>query len=93
MKLFGNLYWNQKATVTQNGELSESINIKQWVRQQYVASPHLFVLYTDMIMGRIEGKGGLRIGGNVINNLSTTWVQENKIKGLQRCYMNVKHGH
>ena len=55
--------------VRHNGDLSESINIKQGVIQGYVVSPDLFALYTEMIMRGIEGKGCVRIGGNVINKL------------------------
>ena len=32
VKLLANLYWNQQATVRHNGEISESISIKQGVR-------------------------------------------------------------
>ena len=45
------------------------MNIKQCIRQVSVASPHLFELYTEMIMRNIEGKEGFRVGGTVINNL------------------------
>ena len=69
IKLLANLYWNQQAAVRHNGELSESMNIKQGIRQGCVASPHLFALYTEMIVKKIEGKGGFRVGGTVINNL------------------------
>ncbi len=69
IKLLANLYWNQQATVRHNGELSKSMNIKQGVRQGCVASPHLFALYTEMVMRSIDGKGGLKVGGTVINNL------------------------
>ena len=44
VKLLANIYWNQQAAVRHNGEISESISIKQGVRQGYVASPHLVVL-------------------------------------------------
>ena len=69
IKLLVNLYWNQQAAVRHNGEASESMNIKQCIRQSCVASPHLFALYTEMIMRNIEGKGGFRVGGTGINNL------------------------
>ena len=69
VKLLANLYWDQQAVVRHNGELSESISIKQGVRQGCVASPHLFALYTEMIMRSIDDMGGIKIGGNVINNL------------------------
>ena len=39
------------------------------MRQGCVASPHLFAMYTDMIMISLEDKGGFRIYGRVINNL------------------------
>ena len=45
------------------------MSIKQGVRQGCVASPHLFTMYTEMIMISLEDKGGFRIGGIVINNL------------------------
>ena len=51
IKLLANLYWNH------NVKVSESINIKQCIRQGCVASPHLFALYIEMIMRNIEGKG------------------------------------
>ena len=62
-----NLYWKQK--VCHNGEISEWMSIKQGVRQKCVASPHLFTMYTEMIMRSLEDKGGFTIGGRVIYNL------------------------
>ena len=50
-------------------DLSEWTSIKQGVRQVCVASPHLFALYTEMIMREIEDMEGFRIGGKVVNNL------------------------
>jgi hypothetical protein len=55
IQLLGNLYWKQEAAVRINGEISEYMEIKQGVRQGCVASPHLFALYTEMIMRKIEG--------------------------------------
>ena len=69
VKLLANLYWNQQAAVRHNGEISESIIIKQGVLQGCVASPHLFVLYTEMIMRSINDMEGIKMGGHVINNL------------------------
>ena len=66
IKLLANLYWNQQAAVRHNVEASESMNIKQGIRQGCVASTHL--LYTEMIMRNIEGNGGFRVGGTLINN-------------------------
>ena len=53
--LLSNLYWTQTAAVRCDKDLSEWTSIKQGVRQGCVASPHLFALYTKMIMrhGRI----------------------------------------
>ena len=48
--LLANLYWKQKAAVRHNGEISEWMSIKLGVRQGCVASPHLFAMYTEMIM-------------------------------------------
>ena len=60
--LLENLYWNQQAAVRHNGEINESISIKQGVWQGCVASPHLFVLYTEMIMRSIDDMEGIKIG-------------------------------
>ena len=38
------------------------------VRQVCVASPHLFTMYTEMIIS-LDDKGGFIIGGRVYNNL------------------------
>ena len=69
VQLLANLYWKQKTAVRHNGEISEWMSIKQGVRQGCVASPHLFEMYTEMIMRSLEHKGGFIIGGSVINNL------------------------
>ena len=69
IKLLANLYWNQQAAVRHNGEVSESMKIKQVIRQGCVASPHLFALYTEMITRHLEENGGFRVGGTEINNL------------------------
>ena len=63
--LHANLYWNQQAAVRHKGDISESISIKQGVRQGCFASPHLFVLYTEMIMRRIDGMEGIKMGGGM----------------------------
>jgi hypothetical protein len=69
IRLLTNLYWTQRAAVRHNGELSEWMDIKQGVRQGCVASPHLFALYTEMIMRNTKDMEGFRVGGTVINNL------------------------
>ena len=69
VELLTNLYWTQTAAVRCDKDLSEWMSIKQGVRQGCVASPHLFALYTEMIMREIEDMEGFRIGGKVVNNL------------------------
>ena len=68
-RLLTNLYWTQTAAVRCDKDLSEWMSIKQGVRQGCVASPHLFALYTEMIMGEIEDMEGFRIGGKVVNDI------------------------
>ncbi len=68
-RMLTNLYWNQTAAVRCGNDVSEELHIKQGVRQGCVASPHLFALYTEMIMRNIDGMDGFKIGGTVINNL------------------------
>ena len=63
VKLLANLYWDQQEAVRHNGEFSESISVKQGVRQGCVASPHLFVLYTEMIMRSIDDMEVIKMGG------------------------------
>ena len=63
------LYWKQTAAVRCGDYISEWLDIKQGVRQGYVASPHLFALYTEMIMRELDDMDGFRIGGPVVNNL------------------------
>ena len=62
VKLLANLHWNQQAAVRHNGEISESINIKQGVRQGCVASQYLFALYTEIIMRSIDDMEGINMG-------------------------------
>ena len=69
-QLLAYLFWKQKAAVRHNGEISAWMSIKQGVHHGCVASPHFFAMYTEMIMTSLEDKGGFRIGGRVINNLT-----------------------
>ena len=68
-RLLTNLYWTQTDAVQCDKDLSEWMSIKQGVRQGCVAYPHLFALYTKIIMREIEDMEGFRIGGQVVNNL------------------------
>ena len=62
-------YYKQKAAVRHYGEISEWMSIKQGVHQGCEASPHLFAMYTEMIMISLEDKGDFKIDDRVINNL------------------------
>ena len=53
-RLLTNLYWTQTADVRCDKDLGEWMSIKQGVRQGCVGSPHLFALYTEMIMREID---------------------------------------
>ena len=64
-RLLTNLYWKQTAAVRCGDDISEWLDIKQGVRQGFVASPHLFALY----MRELDDRDGFRIGGTVVNNL------------------------
>ena len=68
-RLLTNLYLKQTAAVRCGDDISEWLDIKQGVRQGCVASPHLFALYTEMIMRELDDMDGLRIGGTVVNKL------------------------
>ena len=59
--LLTNLYWKQTAAVRCGDDISEWLDIKQGVRQGCVASPHLFALYTEMIVGELDDLDGFRI--------------------------------
>ena len=61
--------WKQTAAVRCGDCISEWSDINQGVRQGCVASPHLFALYTDMIMRELDDMDGFRIGGTVVNHL------------------------
>ena len=60
-----NLYWKQSTAVRCSGWF----DIKQGARQVCVASPHLFALYTEMIMRELDDMDGFRICGTIVNNL------------------------
>ena len=61
--------WKQTITVRCGDCISEWSDINQGVRQGCVASPHLFALYTHMIMRELDDMDGFRIGGTVVNHL------------------------
>ena len=64
-----NLYYQHKAAVRMGGELTETVNVKGCDRQGCVLSLDIFILYGEIIMRKIEGKGGFSIGGRNVNNV------------------------
>ena len=69
IRLIRNLYWDQKAAVKIDNQLSNWIQINRGVRQGCVLSPDLFALYGENIMKGIEDLDGVKVGGVNINNL------------------------
>ena len=68
-RLLTNLYWKLTAAVRCGDDIREWLDIKLGVRQGCVTSPHLFTLYTEMIMRELDDMDGFRIGCTVANNL------------------------
>ena len=72
LRLLTSPYWNNTAAVRCDDDISEWMSIKQGVRQGCVASPHLFVLYTEIIIRELGGMEGYKISGTVVNNQRST---------------------
>jgi len=49
LRTISNLYWNQRAVIRVDGELSEEVLIKRGVRQGCVLSPLFFNIYSEFI--------------------------------------------
>ncbi|GFS15887.1 retrovirus-related Pol polyprotein from type-1 retrotransposable element R2 [Elysia marginata] len=100
--LIRSLYVDQEAQVRTEYGNTDSFAIGKGVRQGCILSPCLFNLYSEYIMREAkldEVESGIKIGGNLINNLryadDTTLQAETK--GLQKIFKNVqdssvKHG-
>ena len=69
LRIVRNLYWDQKAAMRVEGELSPFTEIKREVRQGCVMSPDLFNIYSEMILREIDDIEGIRVGGYNMNNL------------------------
>ena len=71
IRLIGNLYWNQRAAVRVDGQLSEEVSIMKGVRQGCILSPLLFNIYSEKIFqDALDGKSqGVVVNGSIINNI------------------------
>lgn len=82
IRIIQNLYWEQKAAMRVDDEMSSFQKIKRGVRQGCVLSPDLFSLYSEEIMRNLDGKPGIKVGGYIFNNLryadDTVLIAENK---------------
>ena len=54
IRVLKNLYWEQMAAISIDGEISEWTYIKIGVRQGCVISPDLFSLYAEIIMRKVK---------------------------------------
>ena len=68
-RLIGNLYWNQKAAVRIENEVTDWTEMKRGVRQGCVLSPDLFSLYSQVAMGALKDLDGISTGGRNVNNI------------------------
>ena len=93
INLIGSLYWNQKAAIRIEDQLSEYTKIQRGVRQGCVLSPYLFNIYTELIFRESQHLEGVRINGKNLNNLryadDTVLLADNK-ENLQIITNNVK---
>ena len=69
LRLIQNLYYNQKAAIRINGELSDWVDIQKGVRQGCVLSPDLFNLYSEEALSKIRMCDGVDLEGTNYNNL------------------------
>ena len=69
IRIITELYWNQKAAIRVDQELSDQAEIKRGVRQGCVLSPYLFNIYTEYIFRESNDLIGININGRNINNI------------------------
>ena len=69
LRILRNLYWEQEAAIRIDSECSPFEPICSGVRQGCVLSPDLFDIYSEMILRNTYDHGGVKVGGQNINNL------------------------
>ena len=69
LHLIQTLYYQQYAEIGGKSKLSEMVPIKCGVRQGFVLSTDLIILYSEKIMRSLDDLKGVSIGGHNINNL------------------------
>ena len=67
-RVIENLYWEQMAAISIDGDLNEWTNIKRGVRQGCVILPDLFSLYTELLMRKVI-QGNLKVNGHPISDI------------------------
>jgi len=92
-RLIENLYWEQMAAISIDGDLSEWTNIKRGVRQGCVISPDLFSLYTELLMRKVI-EGNLKVNGHPISEIryadDTVLISDNE-RNLQEMLISLKN--
>ena len=78
-----NIYWEETAAMQVDGEVcSFKKNMKRGVRQGCMLSPDLSSLYSELIMRKLEGYPGNKVGGYEVNKVrytdDTVLIAENK---------------
>ena len=95
LRLVRNLYWEQKAVMKVNNDISEYINIQRGVRQGCVLSPDLFNIYSEMILRNLQDIEGVKVGDYNCNNLryaDDTVLIASSEKDLQKMIDVVSNG-
>ena len=93
IRIISQLYWNQKAAIRVEEDLSNPAEIKRGVRQGCVLSPYLFNIYTEYIFRESNNMTGIQIHGQNINNIryvDDTTLLANSKEDLQKIFNTVK---
>ena len=69
LRIVKNMYWRQEAAIRIGNRTGKYQQIEKGVRQGCVLSPDLFSLYSESILRTIKDMPGIKVGGNIINNL------------------------